>query len=89
MKKAELQKALEQYKQYKQAKQEAEKALKLIEEAIKKHMGDKEEITCEGVTIRWKSYEQSRFDTTSFKQEHKVLYNKYCKKISAKRFAVN
>ena len=59
------------------------------EDKIKAHMGDKEEISVEGVKVKWTKYNTTRFDTKSFKAEHAAMYAQYAKASEARRFSVN
>ena len=88
MEEKELHQKLEAYKEAKARIREWEAALTAIEEEIKAYMGEKEELTVEGIQVRWTPYTASRFDTTAFKKEHKSLYEAYLKTATSRRFSV-
>ena len=84
----ELHQKLEAYKEAKARIREWEAALSALEDDIKGYMGEKEELMVEGIQVRWTPYTVSRFDTASFKREHKALYEAYLKTAASRRFSV-
>lgn len=85
----ELSKLLTEYKDLKTFMNEVQDNISAIEDKIKAHMGDKEEISVEGVKVKWTKYNTTRFDTKSFKAEHAAMYAQYAKASEARRFSVN
>lgn len=59
-----------------------------IEDEIKAHMGDSEEIRVGDFKVRYTKVESSRFDTTAFKKTHSELYEQYCKTSMTRRFSI-
>lgn len=68
-----------------------EKALKEAREAIEAEvqeaMGDEEHIQTEKYKVNWAKVTSNRFDTKSFKADHKRLYAKYTKEQNTRRFS--
>lgn len=84
----ELAKQVADYKSLKRTISDLEEKLKVIEDEIKGYMGDAEELSVDGDTVRWKRYEQSRFDTTGFREQHPALYEQFVKKLETRRFTI-
>lgn len=59
-----------------------------IEDEIKAHMGEQEEIRVGDCKVRYTKVESSRFDTTAFKKTHAELYDQYCKTSLTRRFSI-
>ena len=51
-------------------------------------MGDSEEMSVEGIKIKWTHSTPSRFDSKTFKAEHGAMYEQYIKTVPARRFQV-
>lgn len=60
-----------------------------IEDEIKAHMGETEQITAGAFRITWKNVTSSRFDTTAFKKEMPELAARFTKTTTTRRFSVN
>lgn len=83
-----LSKQIADYKSLKRTLSELEEKLKIIEDGIKEYMGEQEEILVDGYTVRWKRVQQSRFDTTEFRNQHTALYEQYLKQSETRRFTI-
>lgn len=59
-----------------------------LEREIKDAMGDSEEMSVEGIKVKWTHYTTSRFDSKTFKAEHAAMYEQYTKTTQARRFQV-
>ena len=59
-----------------------------LEREIKDAMGDSEEMSVEGIKVKWTHYTTSRFDSKTFKAEHSAMYEQYTKTTQARRFQV-
>jgi predicted phage-related endonuclease len=59
-----------------------------LEQEIKAAMGDSEEMSVEGIKVKWTRYTTSRFDSKTFKAEHGAMYEQYVKTSQARRFQV-
>jgi predicted phage-related endonuclease len=81
-------KQVNDYKSLKTTIKDFEHKLKSIEDEIKNHMGDEEELIVGGNTIRWKKVTTNRFDTTAFSEQHPVLYEQFLKQSESRRFTV-
>ncbi|MBC8537429.1 hypothetical protein H8693_00590 [Christensenellaceae bacterium NSJ-63] len=84
----ELKSRLNEYREYKALLNELQDAIAALEDDIKAYMGEQEEISVEGINVRWKRYELKRFDSKTFKAEHAAMYEQYIKTTEARRFSV-
>ena len=84
----ELAKLLADYKGLKEMMSELQDELAGIEEKIKSHMGEQEELKIMGNTVKWTKYQTSRFDSKVFAKEHAVMYSQYVKTTPARRFSI-
>lgn len=84
----ELKTKLEEYREYKAMLNELQDALGAIEDEIKAYMGDSEEISVEGVKVRYKRYQQSRIDSKRLKAEQADIYEQYSKIVEGRRFSI-
>jgi len=84
----ELSKQVTDYKSLRHSIAEIEERLTAVENEIKAHMGNNEEMIVDGNTVRWKKYAQTRFDTTAFKNGHAALYEQYLRRSESRRFTV-
>lgn len=84
----ELSKQVADYKSLKRTVTELEEKLKAVEDEIKAYMGEQEELTVDGYTVRWKKFQQSRFDTTEFRNQHTALYEQFVKQSEIRRFTI-
>lgn len=64
--------------------------LEAIKDEIKNEMTAQgvDEMTVSCFKVRYKTVTSSRFDSASFKETHKELYNQYCKAVTSKRFTI-
>lgn len=85
---SELRRKLEEYQDLKRKIAEMQEAAGAIEAEVKTHMGEEEELTVEGIRVRWTRYTDSRFDTSAFRREHPALYEDYTRHTERRRFSV-
>ncbi len=76
------------YKSLKRTIADLEEKLKQTENEIKAFMGDTEEIVVDGDTVRWKKYEQTRFDSAAFKEQHEAMYRQFTVTTQSRRFTI-
>lgn len=84
----ELSEQIADYKSLKRTVTELEEKIKTVEDEIKSYMGDEEELAVDGYIVRWKKFQQSRFDTTGFRNQHSALYEQFLKQSEVRRFTV-
>ena len=84
----ELSKILADYKSLKATIGDLSKKAAELEDEIKNYMGETEELSVDGATVRWKKIQQSRFDTTEFRKKHAALYEQFLKQNTIRRFTV-
>lgn len=53
---------------------------------VKKFMKDRDNVLTENFNVNYTKFTQSRFDTNSFKEDHKDIYDLYIKETSSTRF---
>lgn len=75
-------------KELKAMQEELAAEIATIEDEIKAHMGEAEQITAGPFKILWKTVTSSRFDSTRFKKDHAELAAAYTKTTTARRFSV-
>lgn len=63
--------------------------IETLQDAIKAHMGEQEQITAGAFKITWKPVTTSRFDSARFKKDHAELAEAYTKTTTCRRFTVN
>lgn len=59
-----------------------------VEDEIKAHMGDQEEIRVDCFKVTWKPVQSSRFDTKAFRAEQPALAERYTVQTTYRRFCV-
>ena len=77
--------------QYNSASEELDRLTKVKQEAgnrLKDMLGNNEIGTIGDDSISWKTYKQSRFDSTAFQAEQPDLYERYVRETSYRRFSV-
>lgn len=79
---------LREYQEMKALLNEVQDSLSVLEDEIKAIMGDREEMSAEGIKVKWTHYTTSRFDSKTFKAEHGAMYEQYVKAVTAQRFQV-
>lgn len=79
---------LREYQDMKAMQNEIQDVLAALESEIKAIMGDSEEMSVEGIKVKWTHYTTSRFDSKTFKAEHASMYEQYTKTTQARRFQV-
>ncbi len=65
-----------------------EERLQAAESMLKAYLGEQEEVTVDGVKIRWTPYTAKRLDTTRLKEEQPEIYGAYLKETQGRRFLV-
>lgn len=53
---------------------------------VKKFMKDRDNVLTENFNVNYTKFTQSRFDTNSFKEDHKDIYDLYIKETFSTRF---
>jgi predicted phage-related endonuclease len=84
----ELSKQVADYRSLKATMKQLEEKLTEVEDEIKAHMGDQEEVSVDGFTVRWKKVQQNRFDSTEFRKQHTALYEQYLRQSETRRFTI-
>lgn len=79
---------VKEYADMKKMANELADMMAALEDEIKAAMGDTEEMSVDGIKVKWTHYTTSRFDTKSFKAEHAAMYEQYTKSQQARRFQV-
>lgn len=85
---SELRAKLAEYRELQMKISELKEAMKEAEEAIKIHMGDREELLVDGLRIRWTTYTANRLDTVALREQEPDVYARYLKPVSGRRFSV-
>ena len=68
---------------------EAAAEIEDLKDAIKREMGDSEELIVGPYIVRWTSVLTQRFDSTAFKREHSELYKEFTKQTASRRFSIS
>jgi len=84
----ELQIKAREIKELKRMKEELEAEITALEDVIKAHMGDTEEIIAGEYKIRWSFVSSSRFDGTALKAANPEMYKNFLKCTQTRRFTV-
>lgn len=79
---------VKEYADMKKMMNELQDLMAALEAEIKAAMGDSEEMSVEGIKVKWTRYTTSRFDSKTFKAEHGAMYEQYVKTVPAQRFQV-
>ncbi len=85
---SELRAKLTEYRELRLKIAELKEAMEEAEEAIKAHMGSREELLVDGTRIRWTTYTANRLDTTALREQEPDVYARYLKPVSGRRFSV-
>lgn len=70
-------------------REELDAEIVTLEDAIKKEMGDREQLIAGAFKVTWKPVTSSRFDSARFKKDHAELAAAYTKVTTARRFCIN
>lgn len=70
-------------------REELDAEIATLEDAIKKEMGDREQLIAGAFKVTWKPVTSSRFDSARFKKDHAELAAAYTKTTTARRFCIN
>ena len=84
----ELKSKLQEYKSLKEMLNELKDTLTAIEDDIKAIMGEQEELSVDGIKVKYTHYTAKRFDSSTFKKEHQAMYEQYIKATEARRFQI-
>lgn len=84
----ELKSKLQEYKSLKEMLNELKDTLTAIEDDIKAIMGEQEELSVDGIKVKYTHYTAKRFDSPTFKKEHQAMYEQYIKATEARRFQI-
>lgn len=79
---------VKEYADMKKMMNELQDIMDALEAEIKAAMGDSEEISVEGIKVKWTRYTANHFDSKTFKAEHGAMYEQYVKVVPAQRFQV-
>lgn len=84
----ELQTKVTELKELKLMAEELAGEISSIEDAIKAHMGDAEELIAGAYKVRWVLVKSSRFDSTALKKAMPDIYSAFTKTAETRRFSV-
>lgn len=84
----EIREKVKEYADMKKLLGEIQDIMAALEGEIKEAMGEREEITVEGIKVKYTHYTTNRFDSKAFKAEHGAMYAQYTKPTPARRFQV-
>ena len=70
-------------------REELDTEIATLEDAIKKEMGDREQLIAGAFKVTWKPVTSSRFDSARFKKDHAELAAAYTKTTMTRRFCIN
>lgn len=70
-------------------REELDAEIATLEDAIKKEMGDREQLIAGAFKVTWKPVTSSRFDSARFKKDRAELAAAYTKVTTARRFCIN
>ena len=68
---------------------EAAAEIEELKDAIKREMGDSEEMIVGPYIVRWTSVLTQRFDATGFKKAYGDLYKAFTKQSASRRFSIS
>ncbi len=73
----------------KRMREELDAEITSLEDQIKAHMGDTEQVTAGAFKISWKTVTSSRVDTTALKKAMPELAAQFTKTTTSRRFTIN
>lgn len=73
----------------KRMREELDAEIASLEDQIKAHMGDTEQVTAGAFKISWKTVTSSRVDTTALKKAMPEVAAQYTKTTISRRFTIN
>lgn len=85
----EITKTAAELMELKRMREELDAEITTLEDAIKKEMGDREQLIAGAFKVTWKPVTSSRFDSARFKKDHAELAAAYTKTTTARRFCIN
>ena len=69
---SELRTKLYEYRELRAKIAELKEAMEQVEDAIKAHMGDREELMVDGTKIRWTTYTANRLDAAALRDQEQA-----------------
>ena len=85
----EITKTAAELMELKRMSEELDAEIATLEDAIKKEMGNREQLIAGAFKVTWKPVTSSRFDAARFKKDHAELSEAYTKVTTARRFCIN
>ena len=85
---SELRTKLAEYRELRTKIAELKDAMEQVEDAIKAHMGDREELLVGGTKIRWTAYTANRLDAAALREQEPDVYARYLKPVGGRRFSI-
>ena len=85
---SELRTKLGEYQELRAKIAELKDAMEQVEDAIKAHMGEREELLVDGVRIRWTAYTSNRLDAAALREREPDVYARYLKPVGGRRFSI-
>lgn len=89
MSNTEITKTAAELMELRRMREELDAEIATLEDAIKKEMGDREQLIAGAFKVTWKPVTSSRFDSARFKKDHAELAAAYTKTTTARRFCIN
>lgn len=77
----ELRTKLSEYQELRTKIAELKDAMEQVEDAIKLHMGEREELLVDGIRIRWTTYTANRLDAAALREQEPDVYARYLKPV--------
>lgn len=79
---------VKEYADMKKMMRELQDIMDALEADIKAAMGDSEEMSVEGIKVKWTRYITSRFDTVAFRKAMPDLASRFTLSVESRRFCV-
>ena len=84
----ELRTKLSEYQELRAKIAELKDAMEQVEDAIKLHMGEREELLVDGIRIRWTTDTSNRLDAAALREQEPDVYARYLKPVGGRRFSI-
>ena len=84
----ELRTKLSEYQELRTKIAELKDAMEQVEDAIKLHMGEREELLVDGIRIRRTTYTANRLDAAALREQEPDVYARYLKPVGGRRFSI-
>lgn len=88
MSSTELEAKVRELRQLQSLIDEAEAEAETIKDALKAHMGEREELRAGEYRITWKEVKTARIDTAALKKANPLICEMFTKETTARRFCV-